>query len=85
MKSLSFILPLWIVIMAVVFFGCFIQVDKNKAPVRIGINDKTIVKQVTDSRGLASVQFFYSFWPSDTLAFDYLTPAEYKRQFNVSR
>jgi hypothetical protein len=57
----------------------------NKTPQRTGENEKTIVKQVTDERGLTSVVFFYKFEPSDTLALDYLSPSEYKRQFNLPR
>ncbi len=60
-------------------------ITNNKKPVeptRDSVNDKVIVKQITDDRGLTSVQFYYSFWPTDTMAFDYLSPAEYNRQFN---
>lgn len=40
--------------------------------------DKCIVKQVTDSRGLISVQYKIG---SDTMAFDYLTKEEYDSLF----
>lgn len=72
-------------------FGTFLLIgfacsgnDKKqvKQPIRNGMNDKVIVKQATDERGLTSVVFYYSFWPSDTFAFDYLSSAEYQRQFS---
>ena len=75
MKNLSIILPIWIFIMAFMYWGCFVQTDKNK-PVK---TEQTILKQNTDERGLTSVIFKEG---KDTFAFDYLSPFEYGNMFN---
>lgn len=74
-------------------FGTFLLIgfacsgnDKKqvKQPIRNGINDKVIVEQQTDERGLTSVLFYYSLAPSDTFAYDYLSRKEYDSIFIVS-
>jgi hypothetical protein len=62
---LIFALGTLLVFFTLVFSSC------SKVP-----NQPKIIKQITDNRGFTSVIFVEG---KDTLAYDYLTPKEYKR------
>ena len=71
MKLLQFIALVLACMGAFLFFGHLWSKDKPK---------RTIVKQVTDERGLTSVMYYENSNPADTFAFDYLTPKEYRKE-----